>query len=205
MYIVLDNNAKEDTILPTEACPESESNDNKIRVYFSNPFDLDSVQKYIVEQYKIAYENLKSLLDDEYYIKIVENFADNKPTISGNRMNEIIATIREKDYEDAEYIYNKPLYAQQEKARQEAEKARIREENARLREEKKAREKAEKEARAKLKARTVIQLDDDGKVIKEFESASEAASETGIYIKCIRDAAAGVQKHAGGFCWKYKE
>lgn len=48
-----------------------------------------------------------------------------------------------------------------------------------------------------------MQYADDGTMVKEFDSISAAANELGISSKCIRDAASGKQKHAGGFCWKY--
>ena len=53
--------------------------------------------------------------------------------------------------------------------------------------------------------RTIIQMDDDGNVIRKFISIAEAVRETGVNSKSIRDAAKGVQKHAGGFVWKYEE
>ena len=36
-------------------------------------------------------------------------------------------------------------------------------------------------------------------------TASEASKAVGISPKSIRDAAKGVQKHAAGYCWKYKD
>lgn len=53
-------------------------------------------------------------------------------------------------------------------------------------------------------ARPILQMTDVGKVIKEYPSVAAAIKETGINSKSIRDAANGVQKHAGGYCWKYK-
>lgn len=47
-------------------------------------------------------------------------------------------------------------------------------------------------------------MTDAGKVIKEYPSVAAAVTSTGINSKSIRDAAKGVQKHAGGYCWKYK-
>lgn len=55
------------------------------------------------------------------------------------------------------------------------------------------------------KGRVIMQLDDAGNIIKEYETLSQAIKETGINSKSIRDAAKGVQKHAGGYCWKYKD
>jgi DNA polymerase III subunit epsilon len=48
-------------------------------------------------------------------------------------------------------------------------------------------------------------MTDDGVVIKEFKTIASAVKEVGVSSKSIRDAANGVQKHAGGYCWKYKE
>ena len=48
-------------------------------------------------------------------------------------------------------------------------------------------------------------MDDEGNVINEYNSLQEAINTTGINSKSIRDAAKGVQKHAGGFVWKYIE
>ena len=53
--------------------------------------------------------------------------------------------------------------------------------------------------------KAIIQLDDEGNVIAEYQTVTEAASTVGISTKSIRDAAKGIQKHAAGFCWKYKE
>lgn len=47
-----------------------------------------------------------------------------------------------------------------------------------------------------------IQMDDDGNIINEFDSLSEAIRVTNINSKSIRDCCNGVQKHAGGFVWK---
>ena len=53
--------------------------------------------------------------------------------------------------------------------------------------------------------RSIIQYSDDGTVIKEFESVAAASKEVGVTTKCIRDAAVGRQRHAGGYCWKYAD
>lgn len=55
----------------------------------------------------------------------------------------------------------------------------------------------------KAPGRQVLQCSADGTIIKKYESIAAAAKEVGISTKCIRDAATGKQKHAGGFCWKY--
>ncbi len=57
----------------------------------------------------------------------------------------------------------------------------------------------------KRSGRKIVQMNDEGGVINEFETIAAAVRNTGVNSKSIRDAANGVQKHAGGFCWKYKE
>lgn len=68
------------------------------------------------------------------------------------------------------------------------------------------RRRKKEEAAAKPKqicGRRILQCSDEGSIIKEFDSIASAAKEVGISAKCIRDAANGRQKHAGGFCWRY--
>lgn len=55
------------------------------------------------------------------------------------------------------------------------------------------------------KGRAILQLSDDMMIIKRYETVADAVRETGINSKSIRDAAKGVQKHAGGFVWKYAD
>ncbi len=83
----------------------------------------------------------------------------------------------------------------------EAEKAA----RAAAREKRRAEKNAATLSPAKQQGRGVIQMADDGTIIKEYDTVASAVSETGVNPKCIRDAASGKQKHAGGFCWKYKE
>lgn len=93
----------------------------------------------------------------------------------------------------------KALYSKQEAERKEIEKA--------IEKEKKKKEKGEK-AQVKEKVqrgRAICQLDDAGNVIAVYDSLSQAVETIGVSSKSIRDAANGVQKHAGGFCWKYKD
>lgn len=57
----------------------------------------------------------------------------------------------------------------------------------------------------KPKGRSILQLTDDGAVIQEFETVTAASKAIGVSTKSIRDAAQGIQKHAGGYCWQYKD
>lgn len=47
-------------------------------------------------------------------------------------------------------------------------------------------------------------MNDDGDIIKEFDSIAAAVQEIGVSSKSIRDAANGIQKRAGGYRWMYK-
>ena len=51
----------------------------------------------------------------------------------------------------------------------------------------------------------ILQLTDDGTVIREFSSINAASAAVGVNTKSIREAAKGIQKHAGGYCWRFKE
>ena len=51
----------------------------------------------------------------------------------------------------------------------------------------------------------VVQMTKDGKVIATFESASEAARQTGIRNGNICAACSGRYKQSHGYIWKYKE
>lgn len=51
----------------------------------------------------------------------------------------------------------------------------------------------------------VLQMDDDMNIIERFDTIADAFRKTGINSKSIRDAAKGVQKHAGGFIWRFAE
>lgn len=62
-----------------------------------------------------------------------------------------------------------------------------------------------KEKRATKGKREVIQLTSDGQFLNRFESIAQAVRETGVNSKSIRDAANGVQKHAGGYKWQFTD
>ena len=89
------------------------------------------------------------------------------------------------------------LFAKQEGVRKAKEK-----------EQKKAEMQAAKNAEETNKqprGRCILQMDDAGNLVSEYESIAAATREIGISSKSIRDAANGVQKHAGGYCWAYKD
>jgi len=55
----------------------------------------------------------------------------------------------------------------------------------------------------KSTGRAILQLTDEMQLVKKYDSIAQAVRETGVNSKSIRDAAKGVQKHAGGYVWKY--
>lgn len=48
-------------------------------------------------------------------------------------------------------------------------------------------------------------FDDKGNKIAHYESISMASRNVGVSSKSIRDAAKGIQKHAGGYVWRYSD
>lgn len=94
------------------------------------------------------------------------------------------------------------LFAQQEHERKSREKAQAKE----PKEQQKVKKKECLQAEPKQpRGRAIIQMTDDGTIIKIFETVASASREIGVSTKSIRDAANGVQKHAGGYCWKYHD
>lgn len=94
------------------------------------------------------------------------------------------------------------LDSQKQAERMNAEKERIRAERVA----RKARERENAASKPRCSScKAIIQMDDEGTVIREFPSISAAEKEIGISSKSIRDAANGVQKHAGGYRWRFKD
>lgn len=95
-------------------------------------------------------------------------------------------------------------------AKEQAEKeiavAKDKERLQREREERKMQREAKKtEIKEPIKRikRSVAKTNDEGEVLEVFESIAEAVKQTGTNSKSIRDCCNGIQKHAGGFVWKY--
>lgn len=61
------------------------------------------------------------------------------------------------------------------------------------------------EISAALARHAVVQLTDEGTVVKVFGSVADASEAVGVSTKSIRDVANGKGKHAGGFRWKFAE
>ena len=136
----------------------------------------------LYESYAKAYRQMKDY-DNEIVIleEAMERMANSRGGVFEARRNQAI----------------KLLYTQQEAERKEQKKA-----------EAIAQRKKEFELKTPLpkqaQGRSIIQMTDDGTVIEEFETVTAAAEKIGVSTKSIRDAAKGIQKHAGGYCWQYK-
>ncbi|MGN0356735.1 MAG: exonuclease domain-containing protein [Blautia sp.] len=87
------------------------------------------------------------------------------------------------------------LYKQQEAEKKKLEKEQIKNENIKI----------ISETSMKTTGRAILQLTDDMTLIKRYDTIAQAVRETGVNSKSIRDAAKGVQKHAGGYVWKYAD
>lgn len=141
----------------------------------------------LYEAYTKTFRKLKDYANE---ILIVEEFMERNPTAQLGefeaRRNKAIELLY--DLQQAEKI-------KEEKALAKAQKQNEKEEA-----------KANRENMPKTSGkRAILQMDDSGNIIREFESVTLASSEIGVSTKSIRDAATGVQKHAGGFVWRYKE
>lgn len=165
-------------------------------------FDLSRYNGYntfvLYESYAMVYHKLK---DYDNEIAILEEGIERLSKDNANASN--LVARRDKA---VQMIYNK---SEQEKQVQ--QKLIEKEEKKKLREEQKLKEKQKKAESRKntpkepVTGRSIIQMNDDGSIIKKYISIAEAVRQTGINSKSIRDAAKGVQKHAGGYCWKYED
>lgn len=153
---------------------------------------------YLYTVYSMAYHQLKDY-DNEIEIleEGIKRFSNDSASIS------TLIARRDKAVQAIYKNIEQEKIAIQKLAEKEVKK--------RLKEEQKIKEKQEKAELKKntpkqpVEGRHIIQMDDEGNIIREYISISEAERETGINSKSIRDTAKGIQKHAGGYCWKYKE
>ena len=150
----------------------------------------------LYEAYTKAFRKIKDYANE---ILIAEEFMERYPTAQFGeleaRRDKAIELLY--DLQQAEKIKDEKalVKAQKQKEREEAKAQKQKEKNE---------AKANREPSATNK-RAIIQIDDNGNVIKTYESVTLASNDVGVSPKSIRDAAKGVQKHAGGFVWKYKD
>ena len=190
-YLIMKKDCQLTDGLRCEPCTKTEGGADYVRVLFEAPFELSSLAKYLYRAYSDRCRYAQSLGMDH-------NESD---TLSYALPEENISCLleaaqaREKSRKEAEkereYALQAAIQKAEEKARAKAERAA-------------KRESLESKPKKSVK-RAVIQMDDEGNVIKEFASVTSAAKEVGVDLKGIRSAASGIQKHSGGFRWKYKE
>lgn len=179
----------------TEPCTASEGGDDYMRVIFSEPFEIGTFIDYIANEYKKVCTSVKrDIREGVLTPKKLEMYMRFATQINSDEIPTLLTCARTR------------IEAQKaEQARLELEKKRL-EEEKQLKKARREEEKQRKASEVKTpRTRAIIQMNDDGTIVNEFVSISEAVAITGVNSKSIRDAANGVQKHAGGFCWKYKE
>ena len=147
----------------------------------------------------LDYDNEIDILDEG--IDRLKRDGQNTSTLIARRDKALQTKNKLKEKENAERI---KLQQKEEKKRLEKEQKKMQEE---LKEEelKNRLEKRKNNQTIPVNARIIIQLDDNHNVINTYPSIAEAVRQTGINSKSIRDAANGVQKHAGGYVWEYSE
>lgn len=183
-YILLNK----DNVLPGNftiaPATKSEDSDSKIRAYFSSPKDLFDISDIIIERfhehdkYREDYMNSSKRAFNES-----EDLIDAMYFLSQDIAEDALLRIETKAY--APVCLEKPKPVKKEKP----DKPEAKNKNTKP---------------VANNKRPIIQLDDDGNIITEYESVAAAVKATGINSKSIRDAANGVQKHAGGYVWQYK-
>ncbi len=185
-YIIVKSNYVSDGH-HTEKCSQSEGDENYIRLYFKSPFELDAVAKYIYKVYSDCLYDLEQFTSyRECETKDVEHELRFMTALSDDDVSVLLNSAAEHDREREE---NEKIKADEEKRIAEG----------------KAKKEAALSAPKKPKGKAVLQMDDDGNIIREFETIADAAREIGVDTKCISDATKGKQKHAGGYKWVLKE
>lgn len=106
--------------------------------------------------------------------------------------------------ENQELIQNYAVKQAEAAAYAAAEKEKLIRERNERRAQREARKLEPKEPSKRI-TRKVVQLNDEGEIITIFESLSDAVKATGTNSKSIRDCCNRIQKHAGGFIWKYSD
>lgn len=196
-YIIIDKKEISNLALLQEACTESEGGKEYIRLIFDELSDLDQLAPYITKLYKDTHKSMRSYLNNgERAKKAAEECIEMLTKIESNEIEALILSAkkrvesnRAKEIDKQRAIENKQKEIDEKKQLRELKKL----------------EAEKKSSECKKSGRAIIQMDDNGTILKEYETIALALKETGVNSKSIRDAAKGVQKHAGGFCWKYKD
>ncbi|VYT62106.1 hypothetical protein [Clostridium tertium] len=204
-YIIIEKKATNGVEFSQEPCTKSEGGSDFVRVFFESPFELNKLSSYIVSSFKECYKAMNYYLDNgERARKSAEECIAMLTKIEDGEIEGLLSL--------AEQRRKNNIAIKQEKKRIIEEEQREKEENKKIKalaKQKKVSENINYNggtcSNRERSGRGIIQLNDDGTIIKEYETIASAVRKTGINSKSIRDAAKGVQKHAGGFCWRYKD
>lgn len=160
-----------------------------------------------IERKKGNYEKALALFDKARYFGYLYPVLYNSYAMTYRQMKDYCNEIAVLD-EAISVLPDVGFQTRQDKAIQllytKQEKERISEEKLKAKISKKPIENKSSKTKEK-RGRAIIKMTDDGTVLAEYETVTAASNENCISPKSIRDAAKGVQKHAGGFCWKYKD
>ena len=224
-YIIIPK-AYENEVEEIEECTNTEGKTN-IRLVFDDPFelvrygqlfskiysDMMASQGMYMNQYEVeflAQANLTSFTDSE-----IEEYIEKAKQRKILRAELQEKELQRKIEQEAEAIAKKEARAktrEAEKKKREDEAAAIAKQRELVKELCDYQGKITKEDVLKISKlssemgkRAVLQLNDEGQIIKIYESLSEASKSVGLAPKTIRDVANGKYKHGGGFCWKYAD
>lgn len=202
-YIIVDKSYANKLDCKIEPCTASEGGADYVRVFFNSPFELEPLALYF---YKTYSKCRKSALDYFKYNKRYETEHLNSPAMSNHLSDMEVAMLLENSQkreltakicsETSEPFSDTPQTPKkQDLPKENSIKEQIHTPNV----------KSASETTAKTAGRPILQLTDDMILIKKYDTIAQAVRETGINSKSIRDAAKGVQKHAGGYVWKYAD
>ena len=197
VYVLTKKSSINKSDFVTEECNANEDSEQYIRVLFESPFELEAFMPYIISEFLTMYNKVQQYIREERFDeKTLNDWSEYQTTISSEEIPVLIESAKRR-IEDERVKAEELNRVNEEKAL-----ARITKQKEK---EQKAAKKQENAGDSKIRKRAIYRLDDNGTILEEYPSIAEAISKTGINSKSIRDAANGVQKHAGGFCWRYKD
>lgn len=180
-YILVKSDCENLANYITEPCTQSEGGEQFLRLIFSSPFDLEEFAEYFYNKF------LESRLSAEEYASYYnKNLYDENNSFTTQLTEENVCSLLEsaknKPIIEVNIIADKPVQQTDISVQKEMNSTETKQPRGRI----------------------IIQMDANENIIREFETIFAASKEVGISPKCIRDAANGIQKTAGGFKWKYK-
>lgn len=180
-YLLVKSDCEKLSNYTTEPCTQSEGGERFVRLLFSSPFDLKDFADYFYNEFLESRSSAEAYAS--YYNK---NLCDEKNSFTTQLTEDRVCSLLEEARKRLTEITDIKIDVTD---TQEDVSDKI-ENNS---------------TETKLpRGRIVIQMDVNENIIKEFETIAAASKEVGISPKCIRDAANGIQKTAGGFKWQYK-